>query len=49
MKKTGASKGGEISKKVQERTMKLYGNVMRRYEHRSVRRAMGSDERERGK
>ena len=41
MKALGTTKVGELSKKVQERRLKLYGNVMRREEHYSVgRRAM---------
>ena len=36
----GTTKVGEITKKVQERRMKLYGHVMRREEHYVGRRAM---------
>ena len=37
----GSTKMGEISKKVQERRMRWYGHVMRRYEEYVGKRAMG--------
>ena len=44
---------GEITKKVQERTLKWYGHVMRREEHYGGRRAMvgneSTGEKERGR
>ena len=45
----GATKVGEITKKVQERRLKWYGHVMRKEEHHVGRRATGRRKRGRSK